>query len=176
MTSPPSPVHDKSSLEAIRAEALRIEEDATYSAKRQFEAHDIWDRRHLWIGLPAVILSVAAGASVLAKAWPMVAAIVSLLVAVLTALLTFLKPSERAAGHKAAGDQYLSLRNDARVFRTIDLVDGRPVNELAEAVRTLSKRRNELNGASPQTPRAAFNRARKGIEEGEAKHEIDHKR
>jgi hypothetical protein len=94
-------------------------------------------------------------------------------VAVLTALLTFLKPSERAASHKSAGDQYLALRNDVRVFRTIDLLLGKSADELARTVTTLAKRRNELNSASQQTPRPAFERARKGIEDGEARYTTD---
>ena len=42
-------------------------------------------------------------------------------VAILTSLMTFLKPSERATAHKSSGDQYLTLRNYARVFREIRL-------------------------------------------------------
>jgi hypothetical protein len=97
----------------------------------------------------------------------------SVIVAVLTALLTFLKPSERAAGHKSAGDQYLVLRNDVRVFRTIEINLSHSLEELAQTVRTLAKRRNELNTASLQTPRAAFVRARRGIESGEADYQVD---
>jgi hypothetical protein len=41
--------------------------------------------------------------------------------AVLTALLPFLKPAERATAHKASSDRYLGLRNQARVLREIKL-------------------------------------------------------
>ena len=158
---------------AIRAEAERIEEDATYSSKRHYEAHDIWNRRHLFIGLPAVVFSVLATANLMQQVFPIITGLMGVTVAVLTALLTFLKPSERAAGHKAAGDQYLALRNDVRVFRTIDLALQKPIDDLAGAVTILAKRRNELNSASQQTPRPAFERARKGIEDGEARYTID---
>lgn len=163
-------------LAAIRAEAERIEEDATYSSKRHYEAHDIWNRRHLFIGLPAVVFSVLATANLLQDAWPIVTALMAVVVSVLTALLTFLKPSERAAGHKSAGDQYLALRNDVRVFRTIELELEKPIEESARTVATLAKRRNELNSASQQTPRPAFVRARHGIEQGEARYTTDKER
>jgi hypothetical protein len=160
-------------IAAIRAEAERIEEDATYSSKRHYEAHDIWNRRHLLIGLPAVVFSVLATANLLQQVWPIITGLMGVTVAVLTALLTFLKPSERAASHKSAGDQYLALRNDVRVFRTIDLLLGKSADELSRTVTTLAKRRNELNSASQQTPRPAFERARKGIEDGEARYTTD---
>jgi hypothetical protein len=162
-------------LSAIRIEAERIEEDATYSSKRHYEAHDIWNRRHLLIGLPAVIFSVLSTANLLQDVYPIVTGLMAVVVAVLTALLTFLKPSERAAGHKSAGDQYLALKNDVRVFRTIELALDKPIEDLARTVTTLAKRRNELNSASQQTPRPAFDRARKGIEDGEATHATDRK-
>lgn len=160
-------------LAELSDEARRIEEDATYSSKRHFEAHDIWSRRHLIVGIPAVVLSVLAGANVVADAWPKANALFALVVAILTALLTFLKPSEKAAAHKAAGDQYLTLRNDARLFRNIELATGKPIDDLRGDLKTLAKRRNEINAASAQTPSAAFTRARRGIEDGEAHYAID---
>jgi hypothetical protein len=60
----------EAALNAIRDEAERIEEDATNSSKRHYEAHDIWNRRHLWIGIPAVVISVIAGANFIAQSQP----------------------------------------------------------------------------------------------------------
>jgi len=96
-----------------------------------------------------------------------------LLAAVLTALMTFLKPNDRAALHRGVGDQYLALRNDARMFCEIDLLDTADDTKRAERLRRLAQRRNELNGSAPQTPRWAFERAREGIAQGEASYRVD---
>ena len=50
-------------LAALRCEAERIEEDATYSSKSHFNAEDTWVRRHYWLGIPSTILAAVAGAT-----------------------------------------------------------------------------------------------------------------
>lgn len=157
---------------AIRNELERIEEDCIHSGKAQFNAGDRWARYHLWLGVPAVILSALAGTAFF-KDQPEIAGAMSMAVALLTALSTFLKPSERASSHKGSGDQYLTLRNDARVLRTIKLDascdDAAAIANLDE----ITKRRNELNQASAQVTRLDFEKARQGIDEGEAAHRVD---
>ena len=101
--------------------------------------------------------------------------ILSLAATILAELLTFLKPSERAAQHKTVADQYLALKNDTRIFREVDLLQVEGTSELSEMLRTLSQRRNELNQGSPEIPRTAFVNARRGIEEGEANNQVDRK-
>ena len=75
--------------------------------------------------------------------------------------------------HRAAGGQFLSLRNGARFFREVELLQTDRVNELPERLKALSAMRNELNQKSPSIPRRAFVAARKGIVEGEATHKVD---
>ncbi len=156
----------------IRAELARIEEDCIHSGKAQFNAGVRWSHYHLWLGVPSVLLSALAGTAFF-KGTPEIAGAMSTIVAILTALMTFLKPSERASSHKSSGDQYLTLRNDARVLRTIKLDvacdDAAAVSNLDE----ITKRRNELNQASTQASRKDFELARQGIEEGEAQHIVD---
>lgn len=156
----------------IREELTRIEEDCIYSGKAQFNAGVRWGRYHLWLGVPSVILSALAGTAFF-KDQPEIAGVMSTIVTILTALMTFLKPSERASSHKSSGDQYVTIRNDARVLRTIKLDvacdDAAAVANLDE----ITKRRNELNQASAQVSRKDFERAREGIEEGEAQHVAD---
>src|SRR6185437_15107211 len=106
---------------AIQAELERIEEDCIHSGKAHFNAGDRWTGYHYCLGLPAVVLSAMAGTAFF-KDYATAAGVMSVVVAILTALMTFLKPSERASAHKGCGDQYLALRNDARVFREIKLV------------------------------------------------------
>src|SRR5262245_4505588 len=100
-------------------EAMRIEEDSLHSSKSHFEAANLWVKLHLSLGIPAAILAAIAGVSAL-KECPVVAGILSFAVAALSALSTFLNPSERANAHLNAGNQYMSVRNRARIFREIE--------------------------------------------------------
>ena len=162
-----------SSIETkITSELLRMEEDCTFSAKAHFNASSRWTRWNYTFGLPSVALSAAAGAAFF-KDYAVVAGIMSSGVTVLTALMTFLKPSEKSSEHKSSGDQYLSLRNDARVFREIAITQVADDNSAIAGMTGLTTRRNELNQASPPFSRGDFTRARRGIEQGEALHQVD---
>jgi len=159
---------------AIRDELERIEEDCTHTGKAQFNAGIRWSAYHYWIGIPSVLLSAAAGAAYI-KQLPDVAGAVSVVVAVLTALMTFLKPSERSSKHKNSGDQYLALRNDARVFRTVKLEFACDAQAAIDGLDEFTKRRNEMNQASPAVAPRDFRKARLGIASGESTHQVDAK-
>lgn len=170
MTSPEPHLKTK-----VRDELERIEEDCVHSGKSHFNAGDRWGRYHFWLGVPAVTLSALASTAFFAEQ-PMVGGLLAATVAVLTALQTFLKPSERSSAHKAAGDQYLALRNDSRVFREIRLDTVCDDQAALDGLDEFTKRRREMNLSSPQFSRRDFEHARKGIEEGEASHAVDKER
>lgn len=163
---------DQAMIDALRREAERIEEDTTYSSKSHFNAEDTWVCRHYWLGIPATALAAIAGAALI-KSQPEWASALTLLASLLTGLMTFLKPNERAAMHRAAAGQFLALKNDARLFREVELLQVHQLDELPDRLKALSSTRNELNQKSPSIPRGAFVAARKGIEEGEAIHKVD---
>ena len=162
----------KEQLAAIVEEARRLEEDATHSSQSQFETAREWNGWNLAIGIPATVLAAAAGGTALAE-FPLVAAFLALGAAILSGLATFLKPSERAAACLSAGNSYTSLRNDTRIFRTVDCLADASIPDLRKRLGDLNERRNALNGESPNPPRRAFLRARKRIEEGETTHQAD---
>lgn len=166
-----SPV-DPDLLAALRDESERIEEDCLYSSRGHFEAAASWSRAHYRIGVPAAILAAVAGGSALADNVT-IAAGVGLLVTALSALAVFLNPSDRSHQHHAAGTRFNEVRNKARVFREIDLRTGPEPTRLAEDLKGLGMARDELNKASPQIPRWAFERARRSIEAGEAAYRVD---
>lgn len=157
---------------AIDAELQRIEEDCIHSGKAHFNAGIRWARYHYTLGIPSVVLSALAGLAFF-KDYPEAAGVMSGIVAILTSLITFLKPSERSVSHKSSGDQYLSLRNDARVFREIKLPVTLDEQVSIDGLDEFTKRRNELNQASAQFSRGDFEKARKGIDAGEAAHRVD---
>jgi hypothetical protein len=162
----------EASYERIKAETRRSEEDCTQSGKSHFNAADRWSRYNSWIGVPSIIISAVAGTAFF-KDYPSAAGTMSSVVAVLAALMTFLKPAERAAVHKSSGDQYLALRNDAPVFREIEIDHMSDLKEAIASLAGLTKRRNELNQASPQFSDGDRRKARSGIEAGEATHIVD---
>jgi hypothetical protein len=159
-------------MSSLANEASRVEEDALYSAKGHFEAARAWDHCHLAIGGVSALAAAAAGVSGLNKQ-PVVAAILAFLASASTALLTFLNPKERAAHHFKAGNLYKILHDDCRLFRLIDCQQSTAAEELSRKLKDLSARRHALNTESPQIPRIAFLRARRGIEGGEAEYKVD---
>jgi hypothetical protein len=162
--------------ENLIKEARRIEEDSLYSAKGHFVAAIFWTNFHLWIGVPTAILAAIAGASALSQFdnHNIVAGILAIIVTALTAITTFLNPNEKANSHLNAGNKYNSLRNKARIFCEIDSCgENNSIQELTKQLKELAKQRNELNQNSPQIPRWAFKRAKKGIEGGEANYKVD---
>jgi len=163
--------------ENLIKEARRVEEDSLYSAKGHFVAANFWTNFHLWIGVPTAILAAIAGASALSHFddHNVLAGILAIIVTALTAVTTFLNPNEKAASHRNAGNKYNSLRNRARIFGEIDSCGEDSDQEITKQLKELAKQRDELNQDSPQIPRWAYKKARKGIEEGEADYRINKK-
>lgn len=161
----------------ILKEAKRIEEDALYSSKGHFAACARLRLTHYSLGIPTVVLSALAGASVLAKfdCNNIVAGIASIIVAILSALITFLNPNDRASQHLDAGNRYNAIRNRARILYEIDSLATLSEEDLVKELKALSDERDNLNLASPQIPKSAFGKARKGIESGEASYVVDHR-
>lgn len=159
-------------IEKIEAECKRIAEDAEYSAKRHFNAACRWASYNNRLGIPSVV--VAAIASTLSFASiPTLGGILAALTGSLTAVLTFLKPAERSTAHNAIGNQYLRLRNEARIFLEIDLANIDNVQELIEKFKQLIQRRDDLNESAPITADKDYEKAKKGIENGQTKYKVD---
>jgi hypothetical protein len=163
-----------SAHDACIKELRRIEEDSLFSAKRHFEAARDWRKLNLVLGLPTVILSALAGVSAFSSftrhtIW---AGVFAVLAAILAATNTFLNPAERVSTHQNFGNDYNSLRNRSRVSRTTEALTLRD-SDVQKHVATYSSERDSLNKKAPQVHRQAFERARRGIEEGEGDYEVD---
>ena len=159
-------------LAKLSAEARRIEEDTEHSAKGHFNAAERWGWYHLAIGLPAAVLAAIAGGTAFADL-PQLAGSLAILSTAMTTVLTFLKPSEHAENHKAVAGQYLSLRNQTRLFRELDLEET-PDPELAKKrLVELANVRDDLNQASPGISRKDYEKARADIEQGYSQYRVD---
>jgi hypothetical protein len=165
--SEPSPVQ-----KAVRIECARLEEDALYSARGHFEAARTWGRVHLLIGIPSSAIAALAGISAFNEL-PEVAGALAVLVAALTAVSTFLNPSEKSQSFHAAGAAFNAVRSRARFLREVTSLTDTPDSDLAAQLAELTGQKDDLNQQSPPIPRGAFERARKGIEAGEASYRAD---
>lgn len=128
---------------------------AHYEAARKF------GHRHLWLGLPVIVLSTIVGTSVFATVQKtaeqmphvglqIVIGLLSVLSAVLASLQTFLRFSELAEKHRIAGARFANLKHE------IELLDSmRPTepSELRQALASMEERWAKLREESPGVPR-----------------------
>lgn len=159
-------------LAKLATEAHRIEEDAEHSAKSHFNAAVRWGRYHLAIGLPAAVFAAVAGGAAFGDL-PEVAGSLAILSTALTTVLTFLKPSEHAENHKAVAGQYLALRNQARMFRELELEEAANVDSAKARLIDLANTRDDLNQASPDISRKDYEKAKADIDEGRSQYRVD---
>jgi hypothetical protein len=155
--------------EEIIREAKRIEEALLYSSKGHFAASHFWSNFHLWIGVPMVLLSAIAGASALARfdGTHIIAGTISIVVAALSGVMTFLNPHERNASHLSSGNHYDALMNKVRMFWSIECWRDESEDILTKKLKDLAEQKDRLNQSSLQVPRWAYGKAKRGIDAGE---------
>ena len=161
----------------IIKEAKRIEEALLYSSKGHFTAAKLWSSFHLLIGIPMVLISAVAGASALAQFDPkhLVVGMLSIAIAALSGVMTFLNPNAKASIHLSAGNKYDSLMNRTRIFWSIDCWRDESEQVLTERLKYFSEQKDILNQTCPQPPTWAYRIAKHGIEAGEGDYKVDKK-
>lgn len=145
-------------------EAERIEQDTFYSAKGHFVSAQKWRSLNMVLGLPSTLFSAIAGTSALVQFdnHSIIAGIFAIIVAALTALTTFLNPSEKANSHQNAGTRYTAIRNDARQFKDLDLHrEDIAEQDLLAMLDDLKKQRNEMNQNSLPIPGSAYKKVQR---------------
>lgn len=149
--------------EYVSHEASKIAGFSQVSARGHFTAAERWTDFHLWLGIPTAIMAAVAGASALSQFdfHNIIAAFLAIMVTALTAVATFLNPSEKAYSHTNAGNKYLSISNEARIFSRLDCFREENCEKLIDQIKELTKPRNELNENSPLIPSWAYEKARK---------------
>jgi hypothetical protein len=160
-------------VQAIENELLRIEEGAEHSSQSQFEQAKLWRGTNLVLGVPAAVLAAVAGGTALASTAGRVAAgILALCAAGLGAVMTTLNAARRAEQAHVAANSYLSVRNDVRRLRTIEL-PGLEFDDAKQALAELTGRENEINQAAPIPSRFAFRRGMRNIKRGGTAYRVD---
>jgi len=87
--------------------------------------------------------------------------------------MTFLNPNEKATKHTSVGNAYDALMNKVRIFWSIDCWRDESEAVLTNELKDLSNQKDKLNQGAPQPLPFAYRRAKKGIDAGEGKYEVD---
>lgn len=152
-----------SQRDAIRIEVSRIHESAVYSAQGQFEAAKLWRIVHWSMGALTAAMSTLAAVITFASDLQVASGVLAVLAAVAAAVLTGVRPDKLAERAQGSGNDYTSLRNDARRLRDILApVDALP--ELRDALVQLAERASDLDHAADPIPRLAYWLAKCNIE------------
>lgn len=120
------------------------------------------DRWHFWIGVPLVILTSFIGTSVFvtlqreAGAYIKIAVgLASVAAAVLASVQTFLRFSERAVSHRAAGMRFGALRKEIEHMQAFPPKDPDQTKDLAKS---LLDKWNKINEESPTANQRFYKR------------------
>jgi hypothetical protein len=157
----------------IVAEAQRIEEDAEHSGKGHLNAARLWQFVNYVLGIPMTLCAAFSGVQSLNEK-PVWATVLAFIAAALGGLQTFINPEQKISSHKDSGNRYLSLRNNTRTFREIELLQCDD-NQAAKHIKQLNHKRNTLNESSLSIPRSAWLLAKKDIDAGYAQYRADTK-
>ncbi len=151
---------------AIKKRANEIKVDVIYSKKGHYNAASIWDVVHYVLGIITVSATAIIGLKNSSLDHKSIV-FLALLSATLVSFMTFLKPQEKAAEHKQAGDDFDNLLQVISNFVEVDLLQGNDEQhskQLAEIVDIKTK----LNKNSLPIPKIAYLKTKKGINKGEA--------
>lgn len=158
---------------AIRAEVARILESAVFSAQGQFEAAKAWRTLHWTLGVLTAGLSTLAAVLTFATDAQIASGILAVVAAIAVAVLTSSRPDKLAERAVARGNDYTTLRNDARRLLHVQ-VPNDEIGVLREALDKLAGRAFDLDHTSDPIPRFAYNKAKRNIErDGGQQFEVD---
>ncbi|MDR1853877.1 MAG: SLATT domain-containing protein [Azoarcus sp.] len=141
-------VHSPATRRSVATELERLEGHCVHCSEVQFNASRRWAIYHYGIGVTTILFAVLASVAYFGDL-PKLAGALTTLVAMLAALITFMKSSERACAHKIAADQYMALYNESRIFREIRLFHACDDQAAIAGLEAFTKRQNELDQASP---------------------------
>jgi hypothetical protein len=150
----------------IIKEANRISEGTDYTSVQHFIAAKQWRNTHLCIGITAMIFAVIVTALSFSPAPNWIAGSLGIFVAILTGLLTFLNPKDRAEEHQRKGVELQYIRDEARILENIDSVQMND-DELNAQLIKLRERKFKTDLANPSTPGGSiFRKAKKSVVDG----------
>lgn len=162
----------------LEAEANRIYIDAEYTGRQHMEAGRMWQDRASGVGLVSSLVAAASSGGAgfaallgLATAWPVVLGFIG---AIAGAVRIAYRPEDQAKAHALKGAAAIAIRNDARRFMKIDLHSSVATDALADRIRLLGARYDELRSREPlHLPKWTYDKVKAQIEAGNYDYEND---
>jgi hypothetical protein len=121
-----------------------------------YRAATLFERIHLYLGVPVIVLSSIVGTAVFASLQKSLVSTVqisvgllSIVAAVLASLQTFLRYSERAEKHRIAGAKYGALNVDLELLESLPPADP---DTLKQILGDFAVRWNKVREESPTIP------------------------
>lgn len=154
-------IYFKQFWESIKLQ--RIQEDCEYSAKGHFESAmhwRMWNYGLMIVSIISVCACLALTFSDWGKFWTGIIGIISSLA---TFILIFLNPQEKYLSHQNSGNDYLALRNEARIFLEYEL-SKLDEDDLITKIKELNSKRDALNKHSLPILEKAYKSAKHQIE------------
>lgn len=126
-----------------------------------------FSRKKFYLGVPSVVFSAIVGTGVLASIgqnisiWgKLIGGIISMIVAILTALQTFLTYGEKSMLHKFSGTNYEILKREIQTALTINYRDEEISNDI---IIELQKRMDMLAKEAPEIPEQIWEQVLKNM-------------
>jgi hypothetical protein len=130
--------------EAIRLDALNIEEKTAVSAHAQRQATDRWGYLYYGLGASTAVLVAVAGLSAVTEN-ATAAVVFAVLATVSVSLTNVLNPSAKVAAHRAASCQFRELENRVHVFIDVDLLSNASDEGLKKRLDDFAKQWNDAD-------------------------------
>lgn len=162
-------------LQEIGNEAARLEENATFGQQGNLEASKGWAALGWILGSIIAAGSTAGGVLTFSSGeFQYIGGALALVAAVTTGVHGTLRPARRAERARSVAVQYSAARDRARRLRTIDLVSSDTAQQLRDRLTAVAEELDAANGVADPTPRWAYLRAKKNIEQEFAQtHRVD---
>lgn len=146
-------------LKEIQDELDRNYEDCEYSSKGHFESAKYWRYINycLMFSSIATLFLPVIDNSCLGQ-------ILTFLSGFITVILIFLNPQEKYLNHQNFGNKFLSLKNEIRVIRNID-VKNQEIEKLRNKLIEIISSKSMLNDHAPPIGCLGYRSAKKQIEE-----------
>jgi len=159
----------------IRSQAHKISKDCDRASIRDSLISASWYKLNLWLGLASAVLAGTiasfAGADLKGltiineSSGKLIVAVLASSSAILTSVLTFLAPSEKANIYHEYSNRYWALRDQIRKFVRIECISAADIKHLKREYEKLLQERIELDKKHPLVPEWVYNEAGKKLEQ-----------